>query len=146
PRPGHRLARRAQELAVRVPRQPRGRRALRGGRLLLPLRARARHRRRAGRGRYGAHGDGALRAPRERRRCGRRQRARFAPKRRLKRASRPVIVKSVSAVTRVPPPSSERRLTIVADAPPCPRLSVPRALSVAVWALSSALSILIVPR
>ena len=65
---------------------------------------------------------------------------------RPKRASRPVIVKSVVASTRVPPSCSVRRLTIMALAPPCPRLSVPRALSVAVWVASSASSILMVPR
>ena len=65
---------------------------------------------------------------------------------RPKRASRPVMVKSVTASTVVPPPCSESVLTIVAFAPPWPRLSVPRALSVAVWVLSSALSILMVPR
>ena len=65
---------------------------------------------------------------------------------RPKRASRPVMVKSVTASTVVPPSCSESVLTIVAFAPPWPRLSVPRAFSVAVWVLSSALSILIVPR
>ena len=63
---------------------------------------------------------------------------------RPKRASRPVMEKSVIASTRVPGVLlrlvDDRRL-----APPCPRLSVPRAFSVAVWVLSSALSILIVP-
>src|SRR4051794_13758922 len=63
---------------------------------------------------------------------------------RPKRARRPVIVKSVTAATRVPPSCSLSVLTIVALAPPWPRLSVPRALRVAVRLLSSALSILIV--
>ena len=65
---------------------------------------------------------------------------------RPKLARRPVIVKSVSAWTVVAPPVSVSVLTIVAEAPPWPRLSVPRAASVAVWVLSSALSIRIVPR
>ena len=60
-------------------------------------------------------------------------------------ASRPVMLKSVTASTRVPPSCSLSVLTIVALAPPCPRLSVPRAFSVARWAASSASSILIVP-
>ena len=48
-------------------------------------------------------------------------------------ASRPVIVKSVTASTRVPPPSDSCSvLTIVALAPPWPRLSLPVAASVAV--------------
>ncbi len=66
---------------------------------------------------------------------------------RPKRASLPVIVKSVSTSTRVPPPSgsSETRETIVALAPPCPRLSVPRALIVATRASSSRESIFSVP-
>ena len=50
---------------------------------------------------------------------------------RPKRASRPVIVKSVTASTRVAPPSSCSVLTIVAFAPPWPRLSVPFAFMVA---------------
>ena len=62
-------------------------------------------------------------------------------------ASRPVIVKSVAASTRVPPPSTACSvLTIVALAPPCPRLSLPLAASVAVWVAASADSIRIVPR
>ena len=62
-------------------------------------------------------------------------------------ASRPVIVKSVAASTRVPPASVACSvLTIVALAPPCPRLSLPRAASVAVCVSASADSILIVPR
>ena len=65
---------------------------------------------------------------------------------RPKRARRPVIAKSVSACTVVAPSCSVSVLTIVAEAPPWPRLSVPRAFSVAVCVLSSALSILIVPR
>jgi hypothetical protein len=46
----------------------------------------------------------------------------------------------------VAPSCSVSVLTIVAEAPPWPRLSVPRAFSVAVCVPSSALSILIVPR
>ncbi len=66
---------------------------------------------------------------------------------RPKRARRPVIVKSVSAVTRVPPPSiASIELMMVAVAPPWPRLSVPRALSVARRAASSASVIFSVPR
>ena len=66
---------------------------------------------------------------------------------RPKEASRPVIVKSVTASTRVPPLSpSCSVLTIVALAPPWPRLSLPRAASVAVWLSASADWILIVPR
>ena len=57
-----------------------------------------------------------------------------------------MIVKSVSASTRVPPSISCSVLTIVADAPPWPRLSVPRATSVAVRDAVSDDSILIVPR
>ena len=49
-------------------------------------------------------------------------------------ASRPVIVKSVTASTRVPPSTSCSVLTIVALAPPWPRLSLPLATSVAVRA------------
>ena len=65
---------------------------------------------------------------------------------RPKRASRPVIVKSVTASTRVvPPPASATELTIVALAPPWPRLSVPRACSVARCAASSTSSIFSTP-
>src|SRR5918992_2548485 len=60
-------------------------------------------------------------------------------------ARRPVMLKSVTASTRVAPSCSLSVLTIVALAPPWPRLSVPRALSVARWAVSSTSSILIVP-
>ncbi len=61
-------------------------------------------------------------------------------------ASRPVIVKSVVAATCVPPSCSLSTLTIVALAPPWPRLSVPLAFSVAVCVASSASAIRIVPR
>ena len=61
-------------------------------------------------------------------------------------ASRPVIVKSVTASTRVPASTSCSALTIVAVAPPWPRLSLPLAASVAVWVAASADSTLIVPR
>jgi hypothetical protein len=62
-------------------------------------------------------------------------------------ARRPVIVKSVSASTRVPPASVVLSvLTIVAVAPPWPRLSVPFAASVARWAASSISWMRIVPR
>jgi hypothetical protein len=64
---------------------------------------------------------------------------------RPKRARRPVIVKSVVTSTFVPPswaPTVER---IVAEAPPWPRLSVPRALMTAVCAASFSSSILNVP-
>jgi hypothetical protein len=57
-----------------------------------------------------------------------------------------VIVKSVTACTRVVSPSAVSVLTIVAWAPPWPRLSVPFARIVAVWVDSSASSILTVPR
>jgi hypothetical protein len=65
---------------------------------------------------------------------------------RPKRARRPVIVKSVTASTRVPSSVSNSLLTIVAFAPPWPRLSLPFAFSVAVCVVSSASSILIWPR
>ena len=61
---------------------------------------------------------------------------------RPKRARRPVIVKSVTASTRVPSSVSNSLLTIVAFAPPWPRLSLPFALSVAVCVASSASSML----
>ena len=62
-------------------------------------------------------------------------------------ASRPVMEKSVTASTRVPPESvAASVLTIVAVAPPWPRLSLPLAASVAVCVASSARAILIVPR
>ena len=64
---------------------------------------------------------------------------------RPKRASRPVIVKSVTAETRVTSPSEVSVLTIVALAPPWPRLSVPLARIVAVWVAASASSIFTVP-
>ena len=57
-----------------------------------------------------------------------------------------MIVKSVTASTRVPPSTSCSELTIVADAPPWPRLSLPLAASVAVRVAASADWILIVPR
>jgi hypothetical protein len=65
---------------------------------------------------------------------------------RPKRASRPVMVKSVTASTVVPPSCSESVLTIVAFAPPWPRLSEPLADRVAVCVDSSESVILIVPR
>jgi hypothetical protein len=62
------------------------------------------------------------------------------------RAGRPVIVKSVTASTRVPPSAAVGRLTIVACAPPWPRLSVLLASSVAVLVCASADCTRIVPR
>ena len=57
-----------------------------------------------------------------------------------------MIVKSVTASTRVvPPPSEVSVLTIVALAPPWPRLSVPLARIVAVCVAASASSIFTVP-
>ena len=58
-----------------------------------------------------------------------------------------MIEKSVTASTFVPPESvGASVLTIVAVAPPWPRLSLPLAASVAVCVASSASSILMVPR
>ena len=62
------------------------------------------------------------------------------------RASRPVIVKSVVVSTAVAPPSSRMTLTIVAFAPPWPRLSWPLAFIVTVRAPSSTDSICSSPR
>ena len=65
---------------------------------------------------------------------------------RPKRASRPVIVKSVSTSTRVTSPSSCMVLTIEAFAEPWPRLSWPLALITTRRAASSSSSMLSSPR
>ena len=65
---------------------------------------------------------------------------------RPKRASRPVIVKSVTTSTTVSPLSSRRVETIDALAPPWPRLSVPLACMVAVCDALSSASIFSEPR
>jgi len=65
---------------------------------------------------------------------------------RPKRASRPVIVKSVTTSTVVSPADSVMVETIDALAEPWPRLSCPTPLIVATWASSSSASIFSVPR
>ena len=65
---------------------------------------------------------------------------------RPKRASRPVIVKSVMTSTTVSSPSWRSVLTMTACAPPWPRLSVPLACIVAVRDASSSESIFSEPR
>ena len=65
---------------------------------------------------------------------------------RPKRASRPVIVKSVTASTRVPPSCSVQRVDDRRRRAALAALVGPARVSVAVCVASSALSILIVPR
>ena len=65
---------------------------------------------------------------------------------RPKRASRPVMVKSVMTSTTVSSPSWRSVLTMTACAPPWPRLSVPLACIVAVRDASSSESIFSEPR
>jgi hypothetical protein len=65
---------------------------------------------------------------------------------RPKRASLPVIVKSVSTATVVASPSARSELTMVALAEPWPRLSWPLARMTARWASASTSSIDSSPR